>query len=91
MEELLESKRTAKDGSVSIVKESTVNGITKSIEVKKVEGGYIIRKTKHGKAKDDEESEWINEVSESVSLTNPFEKKEEKNNLFSFVDNTIID
>jgi hypothetical protein len=84
-------KSVDKEGkeSVSYSKSWEKNGIRNSIEVRKVDGGYIIRKSRYGKPADDPEAQYIEENSESVSTTNPFEKKEEKKNddkMFSFID-----
>ena len=89
MEEQTIRKSTDKNGkeSVSYRKEWEKNGIRNSIEVRKVEGGYIIRKSRYGKPANDPEAQYIDESSESVSTTNPFEKKKEENDkMFSFID-----
>lgn len=82
-------KETNKDGSESISyrKSWEKNGINHIKEVRKVEGGYIIRESKYGKPSDEEDAEYIDESKEYVSTTNPFdEKKEDEDNMFDFVD-----
>ena len=83
-----------KDGnkSTSYRKSWEKNGLNHSIEVKKVEGGYIISESKHGTPADGgDDAKWIDERSERVSTTNPFkDNKEDKldkdESMFSFVD-----
>lgn len=93
MEEVIR-KSVDKSGSESITyrKEWEKNGIRHSKEVKKVEGGYIIRENKYGKPADDPEAEYINESKEYVSTENPFEKKKEDNDesMFSFIDTPLF-
>jgi hypothetical protein len=84
------NKEIAKDGTESITysKSWEKNGMNHRKEVRKVEGGYIIVESKHGKPKDVEDAEWIDERKEYVTTENPFEKKEEKNedsNMFDFI------
>lgn len=86
-------KETKKDGSESISyrKSWEKNGLNHSKEVRKVEGGYIIRESKHGKPKDaGDDAEWIDETKEYVSTTNPFDEKKKEDNadnkMFGFVD-----
>jgi hypothetical protein len=87
------TKETLKDGteSISYSKSWEKNGLNYRKEVRKVEGGYIINESKHGKPKDEgEDAEWIDENKEYVTTENPFEeKKEEKEDeqkMFSFID-----
>ena len=87
------TKETTKDGkkSISYRKSWEKNGMNHSIEVSKVDGGYIIEEAKHGKPKDGgEDAEWIDERTQRVSTTNPFDDDKEDNlddeNMFSFVD-----
>ena len=84
------TKVKGKDGkeSISYRKSWEKNGINHSIEVRKVEGGYIITKSRYGKAADDESAEYIDERSEEVSTTNPFNKEEdsEDEKMFGFID-----
>lgn len=87
------TKEVDKNGkeSLSYRKSWEKNGINHSIEVKKVEGGYIIVEEKYGTPKDKIDAEYISERSERVSTTNPFnEEKEDKltdEKMFGFVDN----
>lgn len=85
------TKTTNKEGleSMSYRKSWEKNGINHSIEVRKVEGGYIITKSRYGKPKDDPEGEYVDERSEEVSTINPFKKEEESEDdkMFGFVDN----
>jgi len=87
------SKETLKDGTESITysKSWEKNGMNHRKEVRKVEGGYIVTESQHGKPKDQgEDGEWIDERKEYVTTENPFEaKKEEKKEeqkMFSFID-----
>ena len=87
------TKETDKNGkeSISYSKSWDKNGMHHNIEVKKVEGGYIISESKHGKPKDEgDNAEWVDERSERVSTTNPFkDEKEDKlddENMFDFID-----
>jgi hypothetical protein len=84
------TKITGKDGkeSISYRKSWEKNGINNSIEVRKVEGGYIITKSRYGTPKDDENGEYIDERSEEVSTENPFKKEEESDDdkMFGFID-----
>ena len=93
MEEVIR-KSVDKSGSESITyrKEWEKNGIRHSKEVKKVEGGYIIRENKYGKPTDNPEAEYVDESKEYVSTENPFEKKKEDNNekMFSFTDTPLF-
>jgi len=84
-------KTVDKKGSESTTyrKEWEKNGFRFSKEVRKVEGGYIIRESKYGKPADNPEAEYVDESKEYVSTENPFEKKEENNDndkMFSFID-----
>ena len=76
--------------SISYRKSWEKNGLTHSIEVKKVEGGYIITESKYGRPKDVEDAEYVDERSERVSTTNPFADKKEENltedTMFDWVD-----
>ena len=78
--------------SISYRKSWDKNGLHHSIEVKKVEGGYIISESKYGAPKDEgENGEYVDERSERVSTTNPFkddkeDKLDKNDNMFSFVD-----
>ena len=88
------TKEVDKDGneSLSYRKSWEKNGMNHSIEVKKVEGGYIISESKYGKPTDEgENAEYTDERSERVSTTNPFaDDKEEKlddDKMFGFIDN----
>jgi hypothetical protein len=78
--------------SLSYRKSWEKNGLNHSIEVKKVEGGYIISESKYGTPKDQgEDAEYIDERSERVSTINPFkDDKEDKldkdEKMFGFVD-----
>lgn len=78
--------------SLSYRKSWEKNGLNYSIEVRKVEGGYIIVESKYGTPKDQGEgAEYVDERSERVSTTNPFKEKKEENltdeKMFGFVDN----
>lgn len=87
------TKEIDKNGneSLSYRKSWEKNGLNHSIEVKKVEGGYIIIEEKYGTPKDKIDAEYVSERSERVSTTNPFkDEKEEKlddEKMFGFVDN----
>lgn len=48
------------------------NGLTKSVNVEKVENGWIIRINRYGNIKD----KWIDENKTYISSTNPFAKKD---------------
>jgi len=88
------TKETDKDGkeTISYRKSWEKNGLNHSIEVSKVDGGYIIEESKHGKPKDGgDDAEWIDERTQRVSTTNPFkDEKEDKldkdDKMFGFVD-----
>jgi hypothetical protein len=87
------TKETLKDGTESVTysKSWEGNGMNYRKEVRKVEGGYIVTESKHGKPKDlGEDGEWIDERKEYVTTENPLEaKKEEKKdeeNMFDFID-----
>ena len=90
------TKETLKDGTENITysKSWEKNGMNHRKEVRKVEGGYIVTMSKHGKPKDQEDAEWIDERREFVTTENPFEeakeeKKEEKkeeHKMFKFID-----
>ena len=85
-------KETNKDGTENITyrKSWEKDGMNHSKEVRKVEGGYIIRESKHGKSTDEEDAEYIEESKEYVSTTNPLDKKkedEDEGNMFDFIDN----
>ncbi len=56
------------------VSKTLESGLTKEVNVKKVENGYITRVSKHG----DVDGEWVSEEKEYISTTNPLEKKKEK-------------
>lgn len=89
MEEVIrKSVDKAGNESVTYRKEWEKNGIRHSKEVKKVEGGYIIRESKYGKPADDPEAEYMDESREYVSTENPFEqkKKDTDEKMFSFTD-----
>ena len=83
-------KSTDKNGNESITyrKSWDKNGIHFSKEIRKVEGGYIIRESKYGKPSDDPEAEYIDESKEYASTENPLEKKKKDDDekMFSFVD-----
>ena len=88
------ARKTIKDnGSVeqSVRKEWEENGITKVVEVRKVKGGYIVRKSKYGRPKDDENAEYVEETSEEVTTKDPFAEKEEDDKMFGFVDFPTIE
>ena len=69
--------------SISYRKSWDKNGLHHSIEVKKVEGGYIISESKYGTPDDEgEKGEYVDERSERVSTTNPF--KDDKENKSSY-------
>jgi hypothetical protein len=91
------AKETLKDGTESITysKSWEKNGMSCRKEVRKVEGGYIVTISKHGKPTDQgEDAEWIDERREFVTTENPFEeameekKEEEKEEqkMFKFID-----
>jgi len=90
------SKETDKSGNESITyrKSWEKNGLNFSKEVRKVEGGYIITESKHGKPKDaGEDAEWIDERKEYVTTENPFDeamKKGEDEKMFAFVDTPVM-
>ena len=93
MEEMIRKVKDKNgDESTTYRKEWEKNGIRHSKEVRKVEGGYIIRESKSGKPADDPESEYVDESKEYVSTENPFEKKEEKSDekMFSFIDTPLF-
>lgn len=86
------SKRVDDEGNetVSFRKSWKEDEMHHSIEVKKVEGGYIIVEEEHG---EDEDGKYIHKREEKVSMTNPFkEEKEEKElnekdeKMFGFID-----
>lgn len=89
------TKEVDKNGveSISYRKSWEKNGMSHSIEVKKVEGGYIISESKYGTPKDEgDDADYIDERSERVSMTNPFKDDKEENldkdeKMFGFVDN----
>lgn len=94
MEEMVRKVKD-KNGNESVTyrKEWEKNGIRNSKEVRKVEGGYIIRESKYGKPADDPEAEYIDESKEYVSTENPFEKKKEDagdDKMFSFIDTPTL-
>jgi hypothetical protein len=73
------SKEIDKEGkeTVTFRKSWDKKGIHHSVEVKKVEGGYIIVEEKYGTPRDEEgkeSGEYISEREEKVSLTNPFKE-----------------
>lgn len=53
-----------------------MDGITKKIEVREVENGYVICKSMYGKMEGSEE--YIDERKEYISTTNPMEEKSKK-------------
>ncbi len=75
--------------SISYRKSWEKNGLNHSIEVRKVEGGYIITKSRYGTPSDSEKGEYVDERSEEVSTTNPFNQEEESDDqkMFGFIDN----
>ena len=85
------TKTKGKDGkeSISYRKSWEKNGLNHSIEVRKVEGGYIITKSRYGTPDDSEEGKYIDERSEEVSTTNPFNRDENSDDqmMFGFIDN----
>jgi hypothetical protein len=87
-------KKTNKDGSesVSYSKSWEKNGLHHRIEISKVDGGYIIEESKHGRPKDGgEDAEYIDERKQRVSTENPFEKEaKEDEKMFGFVDNPSL-
>jgi hypothetical protein len=80
--------------SISYRKSWEKDGINHSKEVKKLEGGYLITEAKYGtlKGQGEESGEYIDERKEYISTTNPFNKKEDKEEksddekLFGFID-----
>ena len=91
------TKETDKEGNESVTyrKSWEKNGMNCSKEVRKVEGGYIVTVSKHGKPKDEgEDAEWVDERREFVTTENPFkgeseqneEKEEHIEKMFDFVD-----
>jgi hypothetical protein len=89
------TKEVGKDGteSLSYRKSWEKNGLNFSKEVRKVEGGYIVIESKHGKPKDEDDAEWIDERKESVTTENPFDEAQDKSEdekLFSFVDTPLM-
>lgn len=95
MEEVIRRSKD-KNGfeSVTYRKEWKKDGINYSKEIRKVEGGYIIRESKYGKPTNDPEAEYIDETKEYVSVENPFEKEKEKtkinDKMFSFIDEPLF-
>ena len=79
-------KSVGKDGAESITyrKEWKKDGLNFSKEVRKVEGGYIVRESKYGKPSDSEE--YIDESKEYVTTENPIEEKKEETKMFGFLD-----
>lgn len=65
--------------SVHIRKELK-NGLTKTMEVRKIENGYIIKKNIYGslKSSGDKEGRYVDETTEYYSETNPIKSEEEK-------------
>lgn len=61
------------DETVTFRKSWEEDGMNHSIEVKKVEGGYIIIEEEYG----DKDGKYVHEREERVSMTNPFKKGEE--------------
>ena len=92
MDEQVIRKTKDKNGneSVSYRKEWEKNGIHFSKEIRKVEGGYIIRESKYGKPNDDPEAEYVDESKEWVSTTNPLDEKKGDDNMFGFVDTPLF-
>jgi len=56
-------------------KQETADGITKRVDVEEVSNGYIITIEKYGTKEG--ESEYINECTKKISMTNPFAKEED--------------
>ena len=88
-------KETGKDGSEKVTyrKEWKENGISYTKEVRKVEGGYIIRESKWGKPENEETAEYLDECKEYVTTENPFKQKEEKSDdekMFDFIDKPLF-
>jgi len=83
------TKSTNKDGSESLSysKSWEKGGFHHRVEISKVDGGYIIEEHKHGRAKGDDDAEYVDEVKKRVSTKNPFkEEAEEDEKMFGFVD-----
>lgn len=92
------TKETNNDGSKKVTyrKEWKENGLTCTKEVRKVEGGYIIRESKWGKPKNVEDVEgedYVDETKEYVTTENPLKEKEEKSDdekMFDFIDKPLF-
>lgn len=60
-------------------KSITKDNITKTVEVRKIENGYIITAGSHGRKKNDKgEEEWFDTTKEIFSKTNPLEDEEDE-------------
>ena len=57
-------------------KSTEMDGITKSVEVREVENGYIIKKSMYGKKEGSDE--YMDECREYISMTNPMDKNKDK-------------
>jgi hypothetical protein len=95
MSEISINKRTAKDGTESITysKSWEKGGLNYRKEVRKVEGGYIIVESKHGKPTGEDDAEWIDERQESVTTENPLDAAKDKSDdekMFDFIDSPLI-
>ncbi len=56
----------------------TADGLTKSVNVEKIENGFIVSINKYGSVKKNGKEEYIDENKKFFSKENPLEKKEEK-------------
>lgn len=71
---------STKDEKVTITQSYEENGITKSVEVKEVENGFVVCISEYGYKKD----KYINTNKTYISKTNPLEEESEKNTKQSF-------
>ena len=72
MDKPSDEKKKYKTWSKSV----TMDDMTKTIEVREVENGFIIKKCMYGHMEGSDE--YIDEKKEYISTTNPMEEKEEK-------------
>jgi len=71
-------------------KQETADGITKRVDVEEVSNGYIITIEKYGTKEG--ESEYINECTKKISMTNPFAKEEDNDddNMLNSAKNSLF-
>ena len=60
-------------------KSITNDGVTKAVEVRKIENGYLITVGSHGQKKNDKgEEEWFDTTREMFSKINPLEEEDDE-------------